>query len=135
MLKIRIRKKGGGKNMRFKIFFGSIMAILLLVLIYFGGYIVLLPSIILVGVYFIPALIATKRDHPQKSAILIINILLGWTFLGWVIALVWAILKQEPNIEKLSNKICFRCGNISNSKAEFCIKCGNNLINQNENKL
>ena len=121
--------------MRFKIFFGSIMAILLLVLIYFGGYIVLLPSIILVGVYFIPALIATKRDHPQKSAILIINILLGWTFLGWVIALVWAILKQEPNIEKLSNKICFRCGNISNSKAEFCIKCGNNLINQNENKL
>ena len=40
--------------------------------------------------YFIPAIVAESRKHRNKSAILILNLLLGWTFLGWVIALVWA---------------------------------------------
>lgn len=41
-------------------------------------------------VYFVPAIIAWQRRHRHRVAILVLNIFLGWTFIGWVIALVWA---------------------------------------------
>jgi hypothetical protein len=40
--------------------------------------------------YFLPAIIANKRGHNSGMAILVLNLFLGWTFLGWVLALVWA---------------------------------------------
>jgi hypothetical protein len=33
--------------------------------------------------------IAGFRRHPNKGAIIIFNLFLGWTFIGWVVALVW----------------------------------------------
>ena len=44
--------------------------------------------------YFLPSLIASGRHHHNHVAIFVLNLLLGWTFLGWVIALVWAF--TEP---------------------------------------
>lgn len=41
-------------------------------------------------VYFAPVLVAASRQHPDVNAIAILNLFLGWTFIGWVIALVWA---------------------------------------------
>jgi Superinfection immunity protein len=46
--------------------------------------------IVLLIAYFFPALVAAMRRHNNQNAIAILNLLLGWTFLGWVIALVWA---------------------------------------------
>ncbi len=40
--------------------------------------------------YFAPAIIAGRRKHHQENAIIVLNILLGWTVLGWIVALVWA---------------------------------------------
>ena len=40
--------------------------------------------------YFAPWLIAMFRNHHNRSAIAVLNLLLGWTLLGWIIALVWA---------------------------------------------
>lgn len=45
---------------------------------------------ILLFIYFLPSWVATRRHHPQKSAITTLNVLLGWTVLGWIAALVWA---------------------------------------------
>jgi len=42
-------------------------------------------------IYFLPALVASKREHKQKTAITVLNLFLGWTVLGWVGALVWAV--------------------------------------------
>jgi hypothetical protein len=42
------------------------------------------------GGYFLPFIIAMARDHRQKLAIFVLNLLLGWTVLGWIGALVWA---------------------------------------------
>ena len=42
------------------------------------------------GLYFLPSIVAFRRGHPSKAAVLILNIFLGWTFLGWVVSLVWA---------------------------------------------
>ena len=43
--------------------------------------------------YFLPALIAFLRQHKNKLAIFLLNLLLGWTILGWVGSLVWSVTK------------------------------------------
>jgi hypothetical protein len=40
--------------------------------------------------YFLPWLVATSRHHHNQGGILILNALLGWTFIGWIAALVMA---------------------------------------------
>lgn len=40
--------------------------------------------------YFVPAFIAYVRGHKQVMAIIVLNILGGWTAIGWIAALVWA---------------------------------------------
>ena len=53
--------------------------------------IVLLALLVLVsGGYFIPTLVAYCRRHHNAGAIFFLNFLLGWTIIGWVIALFWA---------------------------------------------
>lgn len=37
--------------------------------------------------YFAPTIVAVVRHHHQIGAIVVINFLLGWTFIGWVVAL------------------------------------------------
>lgn len=44
-----------------------------------------------IGLYFLPAIIAAARHTHNSTGILLLNIFLGWTFVGWVIALVLAI--------------------------------------------
>lgn len=63
--------------------------VLILVLVNFPAIPILLFWIAL---YFLPTLIAAKRDHPYKTAILIIDVLAGWTLLGWIVALVWCFV-------------------------------------------
>ncbi len=49
--------------------------------------------------YFCPTFVAAGRDHHNVAAIFVLNLLLGWTFIGWVAALVWsltAITKAPP---------------------------------------
>jgi len=60
--------------------------------------------IILVFVYFLPSLCAINKKG--GAGIVALNILLGWTFLGWVIALVWALAaeKEYPTYETERNK-------------------------------
>ena len=45
--------------------------------------------------YFFPTFLAFKREHNNRTAILALNVLLGWTFIGWVISLVWALAKDK----------------------------------------
>ncbi len=49
------------------------------------------------ALYFVPAVVAGKRNHRNQGAIFALNLLLGWTFLFWVLSLVWAL---TDNIEK-----------------------------------
>ncbi len=44
-----------------------------------------------IGIYLFPYLVATSRNHPQDASILVLNPFLGWTLLGWVAALIWAV--------------------------------------------
>jgi len=44
----------------------------------------------LLALYFVPLIVALTRDHHQRLAIGILNLVAGWSVLGWIIALVWA---------------------------------------------
>jgi cytoskeletal protein RodZ len=50
-----------------------------------------------VGIYLLPAFIALVRYHHNAASIFLVNLLLGWTFLGWVGALVWAVMPVQHN--------------------------------------
>lgn len=41
----------------------------------------LLGIVIVIAIYLIPTIIAVKTDHPNKAAIIVLNILGGWTFI------------------------------------------------------
>jgi Superinfection immunity protein len=40
--------------------------------------------------WLLPGIIANKRSHPDASSIWLTTIFLGWTFFGWLAALIWA---------------------------------------------
>jgi hypothetical protein len=46
---------------------------------------------VIAGIYLIPTIIAFSRHHRNSAAIFALNLLLGWTFLGWVAAFVWSL--------------------------------------------
>jgi len=54
-------------------------------------------TIIVIGgvLYFCPSLIAGIKHHRNLSALFALNLLLGWTVIGWVAALVWSLMNQD----------------------------------------
>jgi hypothetical protein len=40
--------------------------------------------------YFLPTVIALVRERHEKFSIFLLNFFLGWSLIGWVIALIWA---------------------------------------------
>jgi hypothetical protein len=53
----------------------------------------LLLIVLIFAIYFLPTLIAFLRQHKNSLAIFLLNLLLGWTVLGWVVSLVWSVMK------------------------------------------
>ena len=82
--------------------------------------------------YFLPAFLA--RNKRNFTSILILNILAGWTFIGWIIALVWALSSdsQRPVAAPSQaappavggNFFCTACGQPCPAGARFCSACG-----------
>lgn len=52
-----------------------------------GLLLVIVVGIVGLFLYFLPFIIALSRGHHQTGMIFILNLFLGWTFLGWVVAL------------------------------------------------
>lgn len=44
--------------------------------------------------YFLPSIIACVRNHPSIVAIVLLNTLAGWTFIGWLASLIWSVINQ-----------------------------------------
>lgn len=43
------------------------------------------------AIYFIPVIVGYIRKHNNLLAITIMTIFVGWTFFGWLAALLWAL--------------------------------------------
>ena len=47
-----------------------------------------------IAFYFAPSWVAHTRAHPNMAGLAVLNLLLGWTVLGWVATLVWAFSRK-----------------------------------------
>lgn len=68
-----------------------------------GGGILL--AILFVGfgglLYLLPSYISAFRASPRFAAIFGLNVVAGWSFIGWIAALIWAFLdikKENPQV-------------------------------------
>jgi Superinfection immunity protein len=46
--------------------------------------------------YFLPSIVALARQKRDLVSILLLNFFLGWTAVGWVVALIWAVKVDTP---------------------------------------
>ena len=51
----------------------------------------LILSFVAAGVYFLPAIIADRKRAPDLLPLAVMNALLGWSVVGWVVTLYWAL--------------------------------------------
>ncbi len=56
--------------------------------------------IILIGIaaYWVPSIVAGTRHVPHFGSIVVINLFLGWTIIGWVAALAMACRSHSPQV-------------------------------------
>ena len=73
---------------------GAILYFLILPYLDFRSTVRVVAILTLLAIYFLPAFIGRRKQNAR--AIFWFNLLLGWTFLGWVGALIWALLRERP---------------------------------------
>ena len=55
---------------------------------------------IILGLYFVPGILATARHAKNAAAVWVIDIFLGWTMVGWVVALAMAFGETREESER-----------------------------------
>lgn len=58
--------------------------------------------ILILAIYFLPSIIGSK--HRNSTSIFILNLLLGWTLLGWIVAIIWAVSNDKKETVIVDNK-------------------------------
>ena len=64
----------------------------------------LAKALLITLAYGLPALVAVCRRHPRAEAIALLDLLLGWTVLGWLVLLAWA-LRWTPRRSRLWRRL------------------------------
>jgi hypothetical protein len=75
--------------------------------------------------YFLPSIIAAKKRN--AAAIIILNVLLGWTLIGWIVAFVWALAAESETQAVLAlpaSHWCSACRAPISAGQRFCQSCG-----------
>ena len=77
--------------------------------------------------YFLPSFLG--RNKRNFKAIFALNLLLGWTLVGWVVSLVWALAQEMPvpmssYAQQGPARLCASCGRYSVAGSSFCTSCG-----------
>jgi len=91
-----------------------------------------------IAAYFAPSLMA--REKPQFGSVFALNFFLGWTVVGWVVALAWALNESKTVVVAAPTAsasqvaampaavFCAGCGKYSQAGGKFCPSCGAALV-------
>jgi hypothetical protein len=86
-------------------------------------------------IYFLPTIVTYTRKVHNRTPTFLVNILLGWTFIGWVVALVmasaaqtqyeWRARTPAPVAPTTASdmKTCPQCAERVQSGAKICRFC------------
>jgi Superinfection immunity protein/zinc-ribbon domain len=89
-----------------------------------------------VALYFLPTIIGSTRQKTNLMGIFLVNVFLGWSVIGWIIALVWAVsterIDQIPYARRApvpepQGRFCPSCGSVWQGGTQFCAHCGQRL--------
>ena len=97
--------------------------------------------IIFVPLYFLPTIVAAKRNHQSSGGIFALNLLLGWTMIGWIIALVWSCsavyhsdsTSNTTNPTTQNKSLCPYCRANVDPQARKCPHCAEWIESQRIN--
>jgi hypothetical protein len=90
------------------------------------------------ALYFLPTIIALARHKTNMAGIVLVNLFLGWSVIGWVVALVWALSTERvdhiPYAARAPiaqpqppGRFCTSCGTPGPVGSQFCAQCGHPL--------
>jgi hypothetical protein len=83
----------------------------------------------LLFLYFLPTILA--HNKPSFVAIFLVNFFLGWTIVGWIGALMWALVERSPQPHVIvqtapaQGRFCCGCG--APAASAWCSNCGRRL--------
>lgn len=66
-----------------------------------AGSVVMIFLLVILGAasYFLPSLLAWARQAVSLRWIFLVNLLLAWTVIGWIVVLLWALLAKPKRWE------------------------------------
>lgn len=62
----------------------------------FGGLLIILGGFLAIGLYLLPTIVGAARKVVNIGSVFAINLLLGWTLIGWAVALAMALRTNPP---------------------------------------
>ena len=92
-----------------------------------------------VALYFLPTIVGAARKKTNLLGIFLVNFFLGWSVIGWVIALVWAVSTERVDPMhpaqagwvsqplQPQRRFCSSCGAEGQLGSHFCARCGHAL--------
>jgi hypothetical protein len=78
--------------------------------------------IVLAAIYLLPSIVAALRKHLSEGAIVLVNIVFGWTLLGWLIALIWALTGNTRANQEKSRIVYVRVDDVTPGKGQIVTK-------------
>lgn len=65
---------------------------------------IIIAIIIGIFAYFFPTVLAYSKKKRSKASVFVLNFFLGWTLIGWIVALIWAVNKDEERIIEIRSE-------------------------------
>jgi phage shock protein PspC (stress-responsive transcriptional regulator) len=87
---------------------------------------IILGAILALSLYFLPWIIAANRNAKHLTLIVLINLFLGATGIGWLAAFILALTSPEKE-ETMPLQICSHCNTFNKPLVLTCRKCGQPL--------